>query len=76
MHILAKKVLKDVVMPKVETLLSDKGITETELKHVYTMTCLAKDLLECDVMLKKLGESDPEYPKMKMDGHMPGTMNL
>lgn len=69
----AKRILKEQVAPKLDMLFSDKGISESELMHVKHMICIAKELLECDTMFKKLGMDDPvdyKMPDYKSDGRM------
>lgn len=77
MHMYAQRIMKEHVTPKLDLLLDRKeGITETEFRHLKDMVCLSKELLECDVMLKKLGS----YPKESAMSSMPpsggGMVNL
>lgn len=75
MHILAKRILDEQVKPKIEMLLSEHGkLSSNELMYVKEVTCIAKELLECDVMLKKI----EGYPKADGGMHSPdaGRMNL
>jgi hypothetical protein len=53
-HKLAKRLLTEQVQPKVEMILDGKGISERELKWAADLACLAREMLESDVYLKKI----------------------
>lgn len=79
MHMLAKRILHEQVKPTLEKMLAEgTRISSTEFNEAKDKICIAKELLECDIMLKKMGEYDSDAPKTgaSYPTTNPGAMNL